>query len=91
MCFAGLLSEGLTVGKLNWSSIQSLLSGSEGDIDENITQQSKTNLVEGVENNESKKQEDDENTQDKEPVKYSHLYNSVVYGLPHINLIASST
>ncbi len=86
--FAGLLSEGVSVGELNWSRIRSLLPGSEADNDEDIAPQSKTNLTDT--NEECLKQED-ESTQDKEPIDYTFLYNCVIYGLPHISLIATST
>ncbi len=80
--FTGLLSEGITIGELNWSRIRSSFdcSSTTSDQDE-IDPQNKTSLKDADDGAEQ------ETTQDARTVDYSSTYNYVLYGLPHVNLI----
>ena len=82
--FTGLLSEGITIGELNWSRIRSSFdcSSTTSDQDE-IDPQNKTSLKDADDGAEVCSQQE----QDAQTVDYSSTYNYVLYGLPHVNLI----
>ncbi|XP_064381874.1 cilia- and flagella-associated protein 46-like [Halichondria panicea] len=85
----GLLSEGITIGELNWSRIRSSFECSSTTSDQNeIDPQNKTSLKSADGGAEVCSEQ--ETTEDAQTVDYSSTYNYVLYGLPHVNLISPS-
>lgn len=84
-----MLSEGNTIGKLNWARIRSPFHTPLVKVEEEVAADCKLNLNSAENEDETGEIPAESSQEETDSVEYSSIFNTIVYGLPHINLIAT--